>query len=349
MKHQITLFFLYFTWWGLCKGPSTMLVDHQWYQSSPKTICTAPRWLSGRISWRTRNVTNSSLSRAIQKKYMFKGQAYLKTAELSLCRDDAKYRVWYGLTLINCVQRLKPRKSLFHCCTVRRRRLTRDHSGYQVSKVNLSWLERSDGYREDDWRRIKGNRTFTVFDQSCWNTAFIFRHECRYAFNWDGADLVDDERWAAFVFWEWMKRLDSIKLKPVKEQTLRLKQWASNHWLMQSPPRSPPSRSLKTWWLYWACCREELDDKIIELIETEIKYEGYISLADCWPRWNAWKKNVFRPTSMILTHQHRSPASLNSLIQKPLVRLAVFLTQQILILMVYLEGKIVAFPEKEKD
>ena len=37
---------------------------------------------------------------------------------------------------------------------------------------------------------------------------------------------------------------------------------------------------------------EELDDKIIELIETEIKYEGYISKAmDQVEKWSVWKKN----------------------------------------------------------
>ncbi len=47
---------------------------------------------------------------------------------------------------------------------------------------------------------------------------------------------------------------------------------------------------------------EELDDKIIELIETEIKYEGYISKAmDRIAKMKRMEENVFQPISTGMT------------------------------------------------
>ena len=74
---------------------------------------------------------------------------------------------------------------------------------------------------------------------------------------------------------------------------------------------------------------EDLDDKIIELIETEIKYEGYISKAmDQVAKMKRMEeKNAFQPisTGMILTRLRQKPVrSSNSSIQKPSAKLAVF-------------------------
>lgn len=69
---------------------------------------------------------------------------------------------------------------------------------------------------------------------------------------------------------------------------------------------------------------EDLDDKIIELIETEIKYEGYISKAMDQVAKMKRMENAFQPTSigMILTRlQQKLARSSSSSIQKRLVKL----------------------------
>ncbi|MCW3743381.1 hypothetical protein K6Y81_49870, partial [Burkholderia cenocepacia] len=99
--------------------------------------------------------------------------------------------------------------------------------------------------------------------------------------------LVDDERWARFEikknqFDNEMKRLDSIKLKPVKETNAKVEE-------MDFKPLTDavtakeflrrPEVSYQDVVAFIGPAAEDLDDKIIELIETEIKYEGYISKA----------------------------------------------------------------------
>ena len=99
--------------------------------------------------------------------------------------------------------------------------------------------------------------------------------------------LVDDERWQRFEtkkyqFENEMKRLDSIKLKPVKETNEKVA-------VMGFKPLTDavtakeflrrPEVSYQDVVEFIGPAAEELDDKIIELIETEIKYEGYISKA----------------------------------------------------------------------
>ncbi|TKD53960.1 tRNA uridine-5-carboxymethylaminomethyl(34) synthesis enzyme MnmG [Streptococcus mitis] len=99
--------------------------------------------------------------------------------------------------------------------------------------------------------------------------------------------LVDDERWARFEikknqFDNEMKRLDSIKLKPVKETNAKVEEMGfkpltdavtSKEFLRR------PEVSYQDVVAFIGPAAEDLDDKIIELIETEIKYEGYISKA----------------------------------------------------------------------
>ncbi|WP_445278497.1 tRNA uridine-5-carboxymethylaminomethyl(34) synthesis enzyme MnmG [Streptococcus sp. KHUD_013] len=99
--------------------------------------------------------------------------------------------------------------------------------------------------------------------------------------------LVDDERWARFKtkkyqFENEMKRLDSIKLKPVKETNekvvaLGFKPLTDAVTAKEFLRR--PEVSYQDVVNFIGPAAEELDDKTIELIETEIKYEGYISKA----------------------------------------------------------------------
>ena len=99
--------------------------------------------------------------------------------------------------------------------------------------------------------------------------------------------LVDDERWQRFEtkkyqFENEMKRLDSIKLKPVKETNekvagLGFKPLTDAVTAKEFLRR--PEVSYQDVVNFIGPAAEELYDKIIELIETEIKYEGYISKA----------------------------------------------------------------------
>ncbi len=99
--------------------------------------------------------------------------------------------------------------------------------------------------------------------------------------------LVDDERWARFEikknqFDNEMKRLESIKLKPVKEtnakvEVLGFKPLTDAVTAKEFMRR--PEVSYQDVVQFIGPAAEELDEKIIELLETEIKYEGYISKA----------------------------------------------------------------------
>ena len=99
--------------------------------------------------------------------------------------------------------------------------------------------------------------------------------------------LVDDERWARFEtkkyqFENEMKRLDSIKLKPVKETNEKVAALCFKPLTDAVTAKEflrRPEVSYQDVVNFIGPAAEELDDKIIELIETEIKYEGYISKA----------------------------------------------------------------------
>ncbi|KJQ78433.1 tRNA uridine 5-carboxymethylaminomethyl modification protein GidA [Streptococcus infantis] len=99
--------------------------------------------------------------------------------------------------------------------------------------------------------------------------------------------LVDDERWARFEikknrFENEMKRLDSIKLKPVKETNAKVEAMGFKSLTDAVTAKEflrRPEVSYQDVVAFIGPAAEELDDKIIELIETEIKYEGYISKA----------------------------------------------------------------------
>ena len=99
--------------------------------------------------------------------------------------------------------------------------------------------------------------------------------------------LVDDERWARFEikknqFENEMKRLDSIKLKPIKETNAKVEAMGFKPLTDAVTAKEflrRPEVSYQDVVAFIGPAAEELDDKIIELIETEIKYEGYISKA----------------------------------------------------------------------
>ena len=99
--------------------------------------------------------------------------------------------------------------------------------------------------------------------------------------------LVDDERWARFEikknqFDNEMKRLESIKLKPVKETNAKIEALgfkALTDAVTAKEVMRRPEVSYQDVVQFIGPAAEELDEKIIELIETEIKYEGYISKA----------------------------------------------------------------------
>ena len=99
--------------------------------------------------------------------------------------------------------------------------------------------------------------------------------------------LVDDERWQRFEtkkyqFENEMKHLDSIKLKPVKETNEKVAAMGFKP-LTDAVTAKEFLRRPEVFYQdvveFIGPAAEELDDKIIELIETEIKYEGYISKA----------------------------------------------------------------------
>lgn len=99
--------------------------------------------------------------------------------------------------------------------------------------------------------------------------------------------LVDDERWLRFEIKKHqyeteMKRLNSIKLKPIKEtnemvEKLGFKPLTDAVTAKEFLRR--PEVSYQDVVNFIGPAAEVLDEKIIELIETEVKYEGYISKA----------------------------------------------------------------------
>ena len=99
--------------------------------------------------------------------------------------------------------------------------------------------------------------------------------------------LVDDERWARFEikknqFDNEMKRLESIKLKPIKETNAKVEALGFKPLTDAVTAKEfmrRPEVSYQDVVQFIGPAAEELDEKIIELIETEIKYEGYISKA----------------------------------------------------------------------
>ncbi|NQP33364.1 tRNA uridine-5-carboxymethylaminomethyl(34) synthesis enzyme MnmG [Streptococcus suis] len=99
--------------------------------------------------------------------------------------------------------------------------------------------------------------------------------------------LVDDERWQVFQihknqFDNEMKRLESIKLKPVKETNEKVVAMGFKPLtdaLTAKEFMRRPDVTYADVVAFIGPAAENLDAKTIELIETEVKYEGYIAKA----------------------------------------------------------------------
>ena len=99
--------------------------------------------------------------------------------------------------------------------------------------------------------------------------------------------LVDDKRWQVFQihknqFDNEMKRLESIKLKPIKETNEKVVAMGFNPLtdaLTAKEFMRRPDVTYADAVAFIGPAAEDLDAKTIELIETEVKYEGYIAKA----------------------------------------------------------------------
>ncbi|MCQ8265905.1 tRNA uridine-5-carboxymethylaminomethyl(34) synthesis enzyme MnmG [Streptococcus suis] len=99
--------------------------------------------------------------------------------------------------------------------------------------------------------------------------------------------LVDDERWQVFQihknqFDNEMKRLESIKLKPIKETNEKVVAMGFKSLtdaLTAKEFMRRPDVTYADVVAFIGPAAEDLDAKTIELIETEVKYEGYIAKA----------------------------------------------------------------------
>ncbi|HEM3614296.1 TPA: tRNA uridine-5-carboxymethylaminomethyl(34) synthesis enzyme MnmG [Streptococcus suis] len=99
--------------------------------------------------------------------------------------------------------------------------------------------------------------------------------------------LVDDERWQVFQihknqFDNEMKRLESIKLKPIKqtnEKVVAMGFKPLTDALTAKEFMRRPDVTYADAVAFIGPATEDLDAKTIELIETEVKYEGYIAKA----------------------------------------------------------------------
>lgn len=99
--------------------------------------------------------------------------------------------------------------------------------------------------------------------------------------------LVDDERWQIFEikknqFDNELTRLDTVKLKPVKETNERIESLGFKPLTDAVTAKTfmrRPEISYQVVTDFVGPAAENLDNKVIELLETEIKYEGYINKA----------------------------------------------------------------------
>lgn len=99
--------------------------------------------------------------------------------------------------------------------------------------------------------------------------------------------LVDEERYAIFKkrqmqFENELERLDSIKLKPVSETNKRIQELGFKPLTDALTAKEFMRRPQITYAVatdFVGCTDEPLDSKVIELLETEIKYESYIKKA----------------------------------------------------------------------
>ncbi|MEW4354829.1 tRNA uridine-5-carboxymethylaminomethyl(34) synthesis enzyme MnmG [Streptococcus pneumoniae] len=176
--------------------------------------------------------------------------------------------------------------------------------------------------------------------------------------------LVDDERWARFEikkhqYENEMKRLESIKLKPIKETNAKVEELGFKPLTDAVTAKEfmrRPEVSYADVVKFIGPAAEELDEKIIELIETEIKYEGYISKAmDQVEKMKRMEEKRIPATidwddiDSIATEARQKFKKINPETIGQASRISGVNPADISILMVYLEGKSRSISKNQKQ
>lgn len=176
--------------------------------------------------------------------------------------------------------------------------------------------------------------------------------------------LVDDERWLRFEtkksqFEEEMQRLNSIKLKPIKETNEQVKKLGFKPLTDAVTAKEfmrRPDISYQDVVKFIGPATVELDEKIIELIETEVKYEGYISKAlDQVEKMKRMEEKRIPSTidwddiDSIATEARQKFKQINPETIGQASRISGVNPADISILMVYLEGKSRSISKKQKE
>ncbi|HGD2777231.1 TPA: tRNA uridine-5-carboxymethylaminomethyl(34) synthesis enzyme MnmG [Streptococcus agalactiae] len=166
--------------------------------------------------------------------------------------------------------------------------------------------------------------------------------------------LVDEERYAIFKkrqmqFENELERLDSIKLKPVSETNKRIQELGFKPLTDALTAKEFMRRPQITYAVatdFVGCADEPLDSKVIELLETEIKYEGYIKKAlDQVAKMKRMEKKRIPPhidwddIDSIATEARQKFKKINPETLGQASRISGVNPADISILMVYLEGR----------
>lgn len=166
--------------------------------------------------------------------------------------------------------------------------------------------------------------------------------------------LVDEERYAIFKkrqmqFENELERLDSIKLKPVSETNKRIQELGFKPLTDALTAKEFMRRPQITYAVatdFVGCADEPLDSKVIELLETEIKYEGYIKKAlDQVAKMKRMEEKRIPPhidwddIDSIATEARQKFKKINPETLGQASRISGVTPADISILMVYLEGR----------
>lgn len=166
--------------------------------------------------------------------------------------------------------------------------------------------------------------------------------------------LVDEERYAIFKkrqmqFENELERLDSIKLKPVSETNKRIQELGFKPLTDALTAKEFMRRPQITYAVatdFVGCADEPLDSKVIELLETEIKYEGYIKKAlDQVAKMKRMEEKCIPPhidwddIDSIATEARQKFKKINPETLGQASRISGVNPADISILMVYLEGR----------